>query len=222
MADTSLETFAARIVNTTKQIRFAGVLALTRVAFEAQKAVKESLAGKFTLRNKHTQRGIRFTQATKETEESEVFGLDKYIAEHEEGGKRGIPPGPGEFRIPAFLHEVAGTTEDKRIKKSIRASTILKKIDAKGRLPKIGVARPFVATMRSGATGIFVRKRDVKAAKGRPRDDRLPIRLLYKFQRKKITLDPRGWFQGTVEKTYDEKFERIYAKAVTDAIRSAK
>ncbi len=212
MADTSIDTLGPRVVDTTKQLRFAGILALTRTAVAAKDNVKANLQKEFTLRNRWTQGGIRITPAKREPQPfSEVWSADWFIAQHETGIRR-KPPGTGDFQIPSFIRQVAGLPEDKLIKRNLRAKSLFDKIQSGARLPKIAGHRPFLAIAVDAGLGIFVRSSG----------DRLPIRLLYKIQDEPVEIDKNVWFFPVVDKTFDQEFDGIYSKAVVEALRTAR
>lgn len=196
-----------------KQIRFAGIVALTRVAILSQKEVRKELKEKFELRNKRTSSGIRVTQAKKGLGDpfSEVYSKDWYIAEHETGKKRSARKKSLKAHdIPIHLFKASDQPMDKKIKKKYSANFIIKQI-GRGRKPaKIGDHRPFVATMKSGFTGIFVRLQS----------SNLPIEPVYQLKKEVITIKKRAFFFKTIDKTYSNNIEKVYRDAITDAFKT--
>lgn len=72
--------------------------ALTRTAFDARDAVRETLPQRFTLRRPWVSRGIGVTPANPRTLSAEVWSRDRFMALQETGGvkvgKLAIPVGP--------------------------------------------------------------------------------------------------------------------------------
>ena len=194
----SLDKLPDRFYKAAQTFSFAGVVALTRTAVDCQKATRKSLEENFTLRNKHTQRGIRIEPATKKTNTAKVFSVDEYIADHEEGETRDLPDG-NQFVIPAQIREVFKISEKRKIPKSKGRTKIV------GR--KIGKSKPYLGKSRKGKPGIFYRDKDKKT------------RLLYAIHTKPIQLDRREWFFPTVEKTYNEKFPLQYKRALNEGFK---
>lgn len=203
MDNVELSELPKKLGKLSKSMRFAGILTLTWLAKDGQAAARESLVRNFTLRNSWTKNGIRITPATKQTEESEVYSKDWYIAQHEEGIRRDPPQGDV-FQIPSALREVLGLPATKIIPKSKRGKNIVGK--------KIKGNRPFVARMRNGKTGIFVRTSE----------DQYPIRLLYTLQRQDVKIDKKPWFFKPIDLAYERNIDKRYDEAVRWALRSAK
>lgn len=191
------------VQDTQKNFHFAEVLALTRVVKDVQADVRLSLDKEFILRNKFTQRGIQIQTAKKEQQHpfAEVFSLDKYIAEQEEGANRSLKHGK-EFWVPAQdFYRNTGTSKSKRIPKRLRPSTIMTK--------KINKQRPFRARVKSGADLILVRKSKA----------RLPVLSLYKVSKKPQKITKKPWFIVTVNKSFDKNIENRYNEAIEFAFR---
>jgi hypothetical protein len=191
---------AGRLNNATEGMIFAGVVALTRTAKHAQKAIQDNLPGVFTIRNKWTIQGIRITPATKQHQEAEVYSKDWYMPVHEEGGKR--QPKPSMWVPSKNLRLALGLGIMDLIPKGYTAKNILK-----GKKNVYG-NRPFYAVMKShDIRGIFVRTSS----------KRLPIQLLYQERFEPITIPQRQWFMHVVNEAYDKYLEQEYQVALMEA-----
>ena len=196
------------IEQTSKQARFAAILALTRVAKNAQGEVKKSLDKKFKLRNKWTAGGIRIKPALKTDKPepyAEVFSRDWYIAHHEAGAKRRVPKELKAFWIfGKEFDTLTGQSFFKVPAKKYRAGQILK--------TRIGGKLPFkTRTMKSGQEIIAVRR----AKSGRS------IGVLYILEDEPVKIEERSWFEPVVDKAYDETFQKEYESALAFALRTA-
>lgn len=174
----------------------AGAIALSRTAVKADEAATESLREKFTLRNKWTEKGIKTQPATVETMKAEVFVVDKYIAEQEDGAVR--PVKSGGTPIPIEIRAAARIDEKKVIPQAYRAKSL-----QNGK--KINKNRPFVATANN-TTGVWVRSTDAS----------YPIELLYVLSTTPKKITPRPWFQKPVEDAYDKNIDPEYTRALDE------
>jgi hypothetical protein len=81
-----------------KHIPNAAAKALTRTAFDARDAVRDSLPGRFNLRRPWVARGIGVEGASPRTMMAQIFARDRFMALQEYGGtktgKIAIPVGP--------------------------------------------------------------------------------------------------------------------------------
>jgi len=80
-----------------KHIPNAAAKAITRTAFDARDAVRDSLPGRFNLRRPWVARGIGVEGATPRTMMAQIFSRDRFMAAQEHGGThpdaRPIPAG---------------------------------------------------------------------------------------------------------------------------------
>lgn len=199
----TIDRLAGRIQNASEQMIFAGVVALTRTAKHAQRAVQDNLSDVFIIRNKWTIQGIRITPATKQKQEAEVYSKDWYMPVHEAGGTRSSPKG---FFIPVGIRDALGISRKELIPRWAAPKNLMK-----GKR-RIGNNRPFFRTMPSGQAGLFVRTTDKS----------LPIKLLYAYQTNPIRIPQRKWFWHEVEAAYDKYLESEYNNALLEAWSSAK
>lgn len=210
----SMAALPGKVANITKQLRFAGVITLTRTAFIVRGDVMAEIRKVFTLRNTFTEKGVRVDGAKKEQREpfADIFTTDWFLADHETGDRRKAPgSGEGVFEIPVAFFKQAGVDPKRRISKGKRASTIIAKAKAGERTPRIGGQRPFLATFKN-KTGIWVREGS----------DRLPIRLLYRLTDDDIKIDKMPFFFDTVNDSIDRNLDKQHARAVREAFASAR
>ncbi len=219
------------ISKTAKQMRFATILALTRVAKNAQVEVRKSLVRDFTLRNRWTEGGIRIKPALKTDKPepfAEVYSRDWYIAQHEQGAKRRVPKPTGAFFIPTKQFEqVLGIDADmslipkkykleRVLKQRIYGNLPFKTRTRKSKQEVIAVRLPD----RENRTN-FSKRGGLHSTRGR-RAQRDPLGILYVLEDEPVNIKGQDWFLPVVDKTYDETIEKEYDNALSFALRSAK
>lgn len=177
--------------------RLAGAIGLTRTAVKCKEAAKQSLRETFTLRNKYSESSVRIQIATAETMQAEVYVLDKYLAEQEEGATR--PVKAGGTPIPSEIRAAANIDEKKVIPQAYRAKQLSQGSKA------ISKNKPFIATANN-TTGVWVRTTEA----------RLPVRLLYVLFSTPKKIQPKPWFREPVDKAYDDNIDPEYTKALDE------
>lgn len=192
-----------------KQIPFASALALTRTAQAAQEEVRQHLGDTMLLRNKWTEKGVRFRPANKRTLEAEVGSMDPYMETQERGGVRtkgqGVPRGKTSsgksLAIPT-----------KALRKS--PSQIVKKTKAPGQL---------LASTRG--KGAFIGRPPGRRALGvyqRGGTKRKPtLRLMWTFKRS-VVIKKRWPLSEQVQGVVTALWPRFAAEAVAKAITTAR
>lgn len=194
----SIDRFAGGFV---KEIPFAISYASNRTGKNAVADLRsKTVPGKFTLRNQWTQKGIRVTYGNKRNPDVTVGTRDSYLADHE-GGTMRKPRSGGRFAIPVAIRE----NESVRITPTKRPKRLL-------RGGKFKKATPFIATMKSGKEGIFVRRE-----KGR-----LPIQLLYHLHREPVKIRDRDFFVRSVAQTLERRMPVNFERALIRAIGRAR
>lgn len=188
-----------KIKGATDGMIFAGVVALTRTAKHAQRAVQDNLPEVFNIRNKWTIQGIRITPATKQNQEAEVYSKDWYMPVHEQGGQRSNPKG---FWVPIGIREALGIAKKELIPQYARPKNLLKRKKGGGKLNLF----TFYTTINN-TTGIW----------GRPVDAHYPLRLLYKYQTESIKIPRRRWFWDEVNAAYNRYMDEEYNAALLEA-----
>lgn len=188
-----------RIYKSGDDMIFAGVVALTRTAKHAQRAVQDNLPEVFNIRNKWTIQGIRITPATRQNQEAEVYSKDWYMPVHEAGGQRSSARG---FWIPVGIRDALGISKKELIPQWAKPKNLLK---GKRAIKDNGI-KPFYTTI-SGKTGLWLRENQA----------RFPLKLLYKYQTENIRIPQRKWFWEEIEAAYDRYIEQEYNVALTEA-----
>jgi len=189
-----------KLYQATDSMVFAGVVALTRTAKHAQRAVQDNLPEVFNIRNKWTVQGIRITPATREKQEAEVYSKDWYMPVHESGGQRSTSRG---FWIPVGIRAALGISKKELIPQYARPKNLLK---GKRKIGSANPQTPFYQTIKS-ITGLWTRDGETQ----------YPLHLLYKYQTDNINIPQRKWFWYEVEAAYDKYIELEYNAALLEA-----
>lgn len=199
------------IAKLPEQMKFAGAVALTRMAKLIQTDIKEKqLPDNFNLKNTWTQRGIRITHATKGTLFSEVWSKDWYMPGQDQGEKR---QSSKTIWIPG--KDFAGVTgidpHRKVIPKAFRSQNIFKKkfpVQPKTGRGKSN-AQPFLVKAKSGAELIMVRSGD---SSEKPK-------VLYVGINKTVNIRGRRFFQEPAQREYDRHFLTLYDEAWSQYVK---
>ena len=150
----------------------AAAKALTRTAFDARDAVRDSLPERFNLRRPWISRGIGVTPAKPRTLMAEVWSRDRFMAAQETGGtksgKLAIPVGPmaqaaqtrvipksqwpGQVLVKKNVFYCAGAVFERRDEKRILALYLLRRQQKVE--PRFGMAN----TVRSAALREYQRQ----------------------------------------------------------------
>lgn len=189
-----------KLYQATDSMVFAGVVALTRTAKHAQRAVQDNLPEVFNIRNKWTVQGIRITPATREKQEAEVYSKDWYMPVHESGGQRSTSRG---FWIPVGIRAALGISKKELIPQYARPKNLLK---GNRKIGQAEPVTPFYSTIR-GITGLWMRDGL----------SRFPVHLLYKYQTEDIKIPQRQWFWYEVQAAYDKYIDQEYNEALLEA-----
>ncbi len=200
MAVLTLPQMAKAFSKVPGEIKFAGIVALTRTAKLIQGEVKEELKETFTLRNTFTARTIKIKPATKQSPEAEVFTTAWFLPTQDIGGRRS-----GEFWVPTEnLYKRTGRPKDKVLPKGIRGEKILNKsfpVERVGRNAS-GRAKPFRTKTKSGSEVIALRQRS----------EANPIDILYLIT-DSVKIKKQEFFQEPAEEFYTKNFEEQWIKA---------
>jgi hypothetical protein len=217
-----------------KQIPFATALALTMTAKDAQKDMKSGLKDHVTVRGNERTGGwvggsVRVKRATKQRLSSEVGTIGPALALLVTGGRRdeneAVPVSPStrfSGGIPEGMKSGSAGRPRPKLKSKIGPrkypSALLQRTDR-----ATGTRTAFVATMKSGHTGVFERAGRPRAkvrGEGKTRR-RLPIRLLYSFPGA-IAVAPKVPWERTVIKTVQKRWAINAENALTKALASAR
>jgi len=187
-----------------KNQKFAGVVALTRMAIQGRSDVIKSAEKNFTLRNKWIIKGIRYKKADiKQLDPfSEIFTKDGYMYDHEEGTNR-------KLKSPGYIHvgtrDIFGIPETKVIPRSMYGANLDWTQKGSARKKKLKGKRTFkkIFTSRSGKQkiGRFVE------VSGRSK------LMIMEQAGTPVKIKRRPWFKPAMDKSYDKNFKRIYDKA---------
>lgn len=208
MEEVLLQDLPKKFQQLNKNVKFAGVVALTRMAIQGRLDVIESAKRNFTLRNKWVIRGIRYKRADIKQPEpfSEVFTKDDYMYEHEEGGNRVL-------KMPGYVHvgtrQIFGIPPMKVIPRSLYGANLdwTQKGSARKRVIKGKRTFKKIFTSRSGRQkiGRFIEE-STQTFK--------PIKLMIMEQATTpVKIRKRPWFKPAMDKSYDKNFQKIYDAA---------
>lgn len=181
-----------------KQVRFALAMALTTTAQDAQTAIRDSLQGTFTIRNRWTEPsnkfGVKVKPAKKDNLIAQVGTDADWLTLHEEGGIK-TPQG----------HFIAIPT------KNVRRSK--KQIVQKGQRPRALMGkRDFLITTKAGRVVLFQRTGRGKASK---------IKAMYVMV-PRSSIKKHSTILSPTEKVIQQRFGENFSKALKRAIATAR
>lgn len=187
-----------------RQAPFAMSLALNNTANEAQRAIKDSLASRFTLRRKgfventiYRQKGVDFATKAKLQASIRVNPERNFLAQHEEGGSKGPMSGTNvAVPMPAVREAAKGEVIPKRLRPSgLRLNGQVRKV--------VTPQGTFLVRNRPGSgSGRLVGWR---------------TEFLYKLK-PSVPIRPRLQFRDTAVKTIDDSFVRHALLGVDQSI----
>ena len=180
-----------------RQIPFATSRALNEIGRIARAAQTQGMFERFEVRRAPRMRtAVRMKASSKTRLETVLTIRDPHLVQHEEGGVRK----PGDVQS-AIVQAVAPAQRRRRIiRGSNRPKVILKRSK-----------RAFVATMKSGKTGVF-RRRGKK---------RYPIDLVFAFE-KSVKLEPALEFEKTVLRVVERDWDRVFGREFGRAIATGR
>lgn len=179
-----------------KQIPFALSVAINETLAEAQKAVRQELPRRFTIRNKWVAKGIVIQRSTKQKAVGSIGSRDEFMALQEFGGQKRARGG----RIAIPTRALKSRTRAGIVRKRLRPRQILKR------------KKVFVGETRKGTGAIFERKGTASASR------LIPLYFFIESAR----VRRRFGFERTVEKTVARRWEKNFGKALAKAIATAK
>lgn len=201
-----------------QQLPFATSLAVNTVAKTARAEQVAGIFERFTVRRPARLRtSVAFQASNKRDLEATLTVRDTFLAQHEERVTR------RRGDVSSAIVQPEGD-EQKRIG-VLRGRNTPKALLARGKGRKPGRPKgkrttasasglrkpaPFVATMKSGKVGVFVR---------RDRRQRLPIELLFAFERE-VKLPGLLKFGATAERVVTRDWEREFGRSLARALAS--
>jgi hypothetical protein len=196
-----------------QQIPFATAKALTDTAREADEAVTRELPQRFTIRNQHLARGIRYRGASKTRLTATVFSVDPFMVIHETGGEKRSIQG----RVFDYGKFLAIPVDARRNKRDI--------VDKRD-WPE-NLIEPFVLKAKDGRRYLAVRSitiakraQSVRTARGKQRR-KSGLRLMYLLV-DRVRITARFGFNETVKRTVSRRFEPNFRSALNLAMSTAR
>lgn len=190
------------------QVPFATAKALTQTAQAIQKQVQADLPQRFTLRNSWVRQGIRIVPATKAKLRAEVFSRDAFMSLQEKGGDK-RPKKDTNLAIPlAARRTKSGLIRPADLPENLGRSTFSVTRGGKqaARRGRAGTAFKFTAS--DGRTYLALR-----------RGDKLELMYLLTPMAK---VRRRLGLRDTGKRMYAATFNKLFAAALKDALRSAR
>jgi hypothetical protein len=165
---------------------FHAVMALNKTAQKASDEIKADMPGKFTLRNKWVQKGIRLNKGRTDNLTARIYSVDPYMYKQEAGEK--YKP-DGHVAIPwGARPSKKSLIPRSMLPKALRGRNDVFRFDFSGKASY----KPFPLS------GIFQRVMGGKH-----------LRVLYLLKDEKTTA-PRWEFTSQVEETFDRYFDQYY------------
>lgn len=215
------------------QIPYATAVALTSVAQMTQKRIQVQLPHEFKIRRPWTVGGIRYQMAKKRdwpNASAKVGSIDPYMVDFEAGGphktegSRTTGAKTGEhttaFVLPLQIRKALGITDMQVIPRADWPGRLLsgkKRIGRKGGRSK---PLPFLQTMPSGKTGIFIRDGQFydtpgkKAGKTRRREK---FTMLWELRKKPSKVPRKKWLTATATAMMSGHLGEEFEKAIKTA-----
>lgn len=198
-----------------KQVKFAAVGAVNRVAFDAQKALRGGYSSAFHVRNKTLPRKIEVKKATKENPIA-VVSLNapntEFMEIHTTGGVA-KPTKSQNMAIPDVSIQEPGRTATGRMKQPLKPSNLLKYADAHPKKKRANVVQPHAFKLTTDAGNVVVARRN--------KADRSKLDFLYR-EEKEVKIKKSWDFKGIVQKIVDRCLGKYFDENLKKALASAK
>ena len=198
-----------------KQIVYAAVGAVNRVAFDSQKALRGAYSSAFNVRNKTLPRKIEVTRATKENPTA-VVALNApntdFMEIHTTGGIA-KPTKSRSMSIPDASIQEPGRTSMGRMKQSLKPSNLLKYADTHPSKSRAKVAQPHAFKMKTNGGEVVIARRN--------KSDRSEMDYLYR-EEKEAKIKKSWDFKSIVQKIVDRRLVKYFNENLKKAMATAK
>jgi hypothetical protein len=198
---------------------------LNAYAFSTMKSVKNSLGNQFVLRNKFTERSIRFNKArgnNVDTMRSEVGSTQGYMTKQEEGG---VVDKTGKHGVAIPTSYSAGESESAKprrrvTRKSNRMSSIrLRQVSGSFKSKKQKAVATIKWAVKSGFKYVYLeldRSKGIFKIVGGKR--RPKIKMVYSLDRPIVIIRKRPWLMPAVTRVM-KRSDTIYARTLAFELR---
>jgi hypothetical protein len=211
-----------------EQLPFAMSRAINRTTFEARDVVLQRMGRRFTVRERSLQskgggRRALFVEASNKKQrviQAKVGTPFWFFEDQEVGGTRTGKSGHGAW-LPGLGARTRNSKEG-RVASRYKKSKVREALKEAGKYPRsrrsknnkkaYAKQKPFVANLKSGKRGVFIRKR---------RNSRLPIALLYTVT-KSFRVAPRWHFREAIENLSDKKLRAYFIEEMQQALRTSR
>ena len=198
-----------------KQVKFAAVGALNRVAFDSQKELRDTYSKAFHVRNKTLPRKIEVTKATKDNPVA-IVALNapktEFMEIHTTGGTA-KPTKSRSMAIPDVSIQEPGRTSTGKMKQSLKASNLLKYADSHPMKKRGKVAIPHAFKMKTRGGDVVIARRN--------KADRSEMGFLYR-EEKEAKIKKSWDFKGVVQKVVDRRIVKYFTENLKKAMATAK
>lgn len=213
--DNLAKTLEKEVKKEMKQVKFAAVGALNRVAFDSQKELRDTYSKAFHVRNKTLPRKIEVTKATKDKPVA-VVALNapktEFMEIHTTGGTA-KPTKSRSMAIPDASIQEPGRTSTGKMKQSLKASNLLKYADSHPMKKRGKVAQPHAFKMKTDGGAVVIARRS--------KTDRSEMDFLYR-EEKEAKINKAWPFKDIVKKIADTRLVKYFEENFKKAIATAK
>ena len=213
--DNLAKTLEKEVKKEMKQVKFAAVGALNRVAFDSQKELRDTYSKAFHVRNKTLPRKIEVTKATKDKPVA-VVALNapktEFMEIHTTGGTA-KPTKSRSMAIPDASIQELGRTSTGKMKQSLKPSNLLKYADTHQSKKRGKVAIPHAFKMKTRGGDVVIARRN--------KADRSEMDFLYR-EEKEAKIKKSWDFKGIVQNVVDQKMEKYFDESLKKVLATAK
>ncbi|OCK08665.1 MULTISPECIES: phage tail protein [Thalassospira] len=210
------------------QVPFALSRAVNRVTFEARDVVLSQMDRRFTIREKSLKasgggRRALFVNASNKKQaviQAEIGTPFWFMEDQEFGGSRRGKSGDGAW-MPG-LGARARKSKEGKVTSRYRKAKVRKVLASAGGYPKgrrskknskaFAKQQPFIATMKSGKRGVFIRQK---------RNSRQPLSLLWTIS-DSVRIAPRWRFREMIEGMSEKRLRAYFIADLQEALRTSR